>query len=75
MGIFKSLSGTKETPIKSNDDFENWFQYNEKANNKNRIQCQQPLKDQLNVVFRRCYLFCIRRRVLTYRCPLIIHFL
>lgn len=30
MGIFRNLIGTKETPIKSNDDFWNWFQTNEK---------------------------------------------
>lgn len=30
MGIFRNLIGTKETPIKSNNDFWNWFQTNEK---------------------------------------------
>ena len=30
MGIFKNLLGTKETPIKSNEDFWDWFQNNEK---------------------------------------------
>jgi hypothetical protein len=30
MGIFRNLIGTKETTIKSNDDFWNWFQTNEK---------------------------------------------
>ena len=30
MGIFKNLIGSKETPIKSNEDFWSWFQKNEK---------------------------------------------
>lgn len=30
MGLFRDLIGIKETPIKSNDDFWNWFQTNEK---------------------------------------------
>jgi len=30
MGLFKNLTGTKETPIRSNADFWNWFQKNEK---------------------------------------------
>lgn len=31
MGIFSKLIGTKETPIKTNKDFWNWFQNHEKA--------------------------------------------
>jgi hypothetical protein len=31
MGIFKNLLGTKETQIKSNSDFWNWFRNNEKV--------------------------------------------
>lgn len=31
MGIFRNLIEKKETPIKSNNDFWNWFQANEKA--------------------------------------------